>query len=328
MWWKQKGLSFKRGLRELKNDDDALELASIAESKKCEMEIYLEHGISSEKNVLNVSVPLLTNKAQTENVEVNEDVVASEGLNDGEADNVNDEVPVDVVGSEGLNDGEDVNVNEEVHVDVMSSDGLNDGEVVNVNEEVPVHVDHGQLEEEDEDDSYGSVDSMRGVHFDDSKEERALGADDEFNHVDVGQAEAELNEKVNNMKDKHATSVRSPMKRQGGRRRGSRQQGETSGVDKDGGNEGTRGNVDGFAPSNVENMYTMEEDYESEELLSGAETSDGEARPKYQEEEDELQLRLLFSVHALPPFMSHQCKRKQQQRIDSEVEKDEDRRED
>ncbi|KAJ1428938.1 hypothetical protein SESBI_08654 [Sesbania bispinosa] len=28
-------------------------------------------------------------------------------------------------------------------------------------------------------------------------------------------------------------------------------------------------------------MYTMEEDYESEELLSGAETSDEEARPKY-----------------------------------------------
>ncbi|KAJ1428939.1 Transposase, MuDR, plant [Sesbania bispinosa] len=34
-------------------------------------------------------------------------------------------------------------------------------------------------------------------------------------------------------------------------------------------------------PSNVENKYTMEGDYESEELLSGTETSDGEARPKY-----------------------------------------------
>ncbi|KAJ1375713.1 hypothetical protein SESBI_50706 [Sesbania bispinosa] len=184
MWWKQKGVSFKRGLRELKNDDDALELASFAEK-------------------------------------VNEDVVASEGLNDGEVDNVNEEVPVDVVGSEGLNDGEAVNVNEEVPVDVMGSDGLNDGEAVNVNEEVPVHVDHGHLEAEVENDSYGSVDSMRGVHFDDFEEERALGAGDEFNHAYVGQAEAELNKKVNNMKDKHATSVRSPMKRQGGRRRGS-----------------------------------------------------------------------------------------------------------
>ncbi|KAJ1376302.1 hypothetical protein SESBI_50076 [Sesbania bispinosa] len=253
MWWKQKGVSFKRGLRELKNDEDALELACVADSKKCEMEIYLEHGMSNEKNVLSVSVPLLTNNAQTENVEVNEDVVASEGLKDV---NVNEEVPVD------FNVDETVNVNEEVPDDVIGSEGLKDGEAfnvndevpvnVNVNEEVPVDVDNGQVYDEAEDDSDGSVDSMRGVHFDDSEEERALGADDGFNHADVGHAEAELNEK-----------------------------GETSGVDRDGGIEGSRGNVDGFTPANVQNMYIMDEEYESDELLSGAETSDGEARPKY-----------------------------------------------
>ncbi|KAJ1413118.1 hypothetical protein SESBI_19877 [Sesbania bispinosa] len=207
-------------------------------------------------------VPLLTNNAQTENVEVNEDVVASEGLKDvnvneevpvdfnvNETVNVNEEVPEDVIGSEGLKDGEAFNVNDEVPINVIGSEGLKDGVPVNVNvnEEVPVDVDNGQVDDEAEDDSDGSVDSMRGVHFDDSEEERALGADDGFNH-----AEAELNEK-----------------------------GETSGVDRDGGIEGSRGNVDGFTPANVQNMYIMDEEYESDELLSGAETSDGEARPKY-----------------------------------------------
>ncbi|KAJ1382490.1 hypothetical protein SESBI_44215 [Sesbania bispinosa] len=71
IWWKQKGISFKRGLKELKNDEDALELATITETKKCEMEIYLEHGWSCEANMRNVSVPLLSDKTQIENVQVN-----------------------------------------------------------------------------------------------------------------------------------------------------------------------------------------------------------------------------------------------------------------
>ncbi|KAJ1382193.1 hypothetical protein SESBI_44480 [Sesbania bispinosa] len=194
MWWKQKGVSFKRGLRELKNDEDAFELAAVAEIN----------------------------------------------------DNVNEEVHVHGVGSEELNDSVADNVNEEVPVHGVGSEELNDGEADNVNEEVPVHANLGQVEAEAE--SNVSVDSKRDVHFDDSEEERAQGADDVFNHAEVGQAETELNEKVNNMK------------------------GETSGVDRDGGNEGIRGNVGGFPPPNVENMYTIEEEYESEELLSGADS--------------------------------------------------------
>ncbi|KAJ1418399.1 hypothetical protein SESBI_15900 [Sesbania bispinosa] len=70
MWWKQKGVSFKRGLKVLGNDEDALELANIAESKRCEMEIYLEHGISSPKKTVQVSVPLIADRSETENVQV------------------------------------------------------------------------------------------------------------------------------------------------------------------------------------------------------------------------------------------------------------------
>ncbi|KAJ1430024.1 hypothetical protein SESBI_08094 [Sesbania bispinosa] len=47
-----------------------------------------------------------------------------------------------------------------------------------------------------------SDDSLRGVYFEDSEEERALGADDGFMHPEVGQAEAELNDKVRMMKEK------------------------------------------------------------------------------------------------------------------------------
>ncbi|KAJ1411575.1 hypothetical protein SESBI_21087 [Sesbania bispinosa] len=103
MW---KGIDFKRGVRELRNDEDALELCNIAVSKKCEMEIYLEHGLSSEVNVQTLKVPLLTDKTETgkvhENDVVNEDV-GYEQLNDVEVDKVNEVVNEDV-GCEQLND--------------------------------------------------------------------------------------------------------------------------------------------------------------------------------------------------------------------------------
>ncbi|KAJ1393613.1 hypothetical protein SESBI_34797 [Sesbania bispinosa] len=95
MWWKQKGVAFKRGLRELRNDEDALELCNIAVSKKCEMEIYLEHGMSSEANVKTLKVPLLTDKTESEKVHVNEVInedVGCEQLNDVGVDMVNDVV--------------------------------------------------------------------------------------------------------------------------------------------------------------------------------------------------------------------------------------------
>ncbi|KAJ1393395.1 hypothetical protein SESBI_34996 [Sesbania bispinosa] len=177
MWWKQKGVGFKRGLRKLRNDEDALELCNIAETKKREMEIHLEHGLSSEANVQNLNVPLLTDKTKTEKVQEND-----------------------------ARHGSDV---------------------------------HHTVEVEAEADSDVSEDSIRDVLFDDSEEEKALEADDGFNH-------------------------------------GTKENVETSGVHKSGENEGTGANGGVFAPENLENMYTMEEDYESAELPSGADICDDE----------------------------------------------------
>ncbi|KAJ1380571.1 hypothetical protein SESBI_45910 [Sesbania bispinosa] len=104
-----------------------------------------------------------------------------------------------------------------------------------------------------------SEDSLRDVHFEDSEEERALNADDGFMHDGVDQAEVELNEKKRG--------------RGSGQNGGTQRQniGETSGV------QNVRINVGDFAPPDLENMHTMEEEYYNEELLNGVEYSDGEA---------------------------------------------------
>ncbi|KAJ1388954.1 hypothetical protein SESBI_38706 [Sesbania bispinosa] len=239
MWWKQKGVACKRGLRELRNDEDALALCNIVVSKKCEMEIYLEHGMGSEANVKTLKVPLLTDKTETKKVQENEVInedVGCEQLNDAGVDKVNDVVNDMVnqyVGCEQLNDtGVDkVNevVNEDVGCDQLNNVGvdkvndvvndmvnpdvgceqLNDTGVDKVNEVVNEDVGCDQVNDAGDDkvsevvndmqaehgsdaeaESDASEESIRVVHFDDSEEERALGADDGFNYGDVGQAEA------------------------------------------------------------------------------------------------------------------------------------------
>ncbi|KAJ1388797.1 hypothetical protein SESBI_38781, partial [Sesbania bispinosa] len=107
-----------------------------------------------------------------------------------------------------------------------------------------------------------SEDSVRDVHFDDSEKERAIGAGDGFSIPEVGQAEADLNERVRNAQN-HAGYA-----------------GERSGVASGNGNA----NVGGFAPPDVANMHNMEEEYESEELGSDVESIDGneETRNKYE----------------------------------------------
>ncbi|KAJ1424214.1 hypothetical protein SESBI_11886 [Sesbania bispinosa] len=51
--------------------------------------------------------------------------------------------------------------------------------------------------EEENDDN--SDDSVSDVYFDDSEEERVLGMDDGFDKAEVGEAEAALNLKIENM---------------------------------------------------------------------------------------------------------------------------------
>ncbi|KAJ1428961.1 hypothetical protein SESBI_08681 [Sesbania bispinosa] len=272
MWWKQKGVAFKRGLRELRNDEDALELCNIAVSKKCEMEIYLEHGMSSEANVKTLKVHSLTDKTESEKVHVNEVInedVGCEQLNDAGIDMVNDVVNPDV-GCEQLNDTVVDKVNEVVNEDV-GCEQLNDagGDKVNdmandmVNEDMGLGqlndtgVDKAQHGSDAEDESDASEESIRDVHFDDSEEERALGADDGFNYGDVGQAEAELNEKLENMKK----GVR-----------GTNERGETSGVHRSGGNEGTAANVDTSAQDGDNAEATPIETQQSQQAHNSQQT--------------------------------------------------------
>ncbi|KAJ1376008.1 hypothetical protein SESBI_50402 [Sesbania bispinosa] len=141
MWWKEKGATFKRGLKQLCNDEDALELASVAVEKNCEMEIYLEH-VNEVENDVNQTV-VEENVTHTEvEVEVNETDVNMNQI----------EVPGSVPNSE------------------MGNEGMNDNEAGI----------HENCENEAEVDRDSSDDSMRDVHFEDDEEERAIGADDGF----------------------------------------------------------------------------------------------------------------------------------------------------
>ncbi|KAJ1376004.1 Papain-like cysteine peptidase superfamily [Sesbania bispinosa] len=162
-----------------------------------------------------------------------------------------------------------VNVTEnvEVNVDETVQLNVNEGETVWVNDGESVQVNKGEIvplnEGEEGAESDTGEDSVRGIHFDDSKEERAIGYDDGFRHDEVGQAEAELNERLKNMKRQvggNRNGEGSASGQNGGR--GSRQQGETSGVNRDGENDNIGGNVGGFAPPDVTNMHTMKEEYE------------------------------------------------------------------
>ncbi|KAJ1431586.1 hypothetical protein SESBI_07123 [Sesbania bispinosa] len=61
-----------------------------------------------------------------------------------------------------------------------------------------------------EEDVYSSDESVKGVYFDDSEEERDMG-DDGFNLPDVGAAEATLNEELQKMKELNALTQEDDM---------------------------------------------------------------------------------------------------------------------
>ncbi|KAJ1410545.1 hypothetical protein SESBI_21859 [Sesbania bispinosa] len=217
MWWKEKWATYKKGLKQLMNDEDALELTTIAENKKCEMEIYLEHSLSNMANFLPVLVTV-------QNSEIGSAPMPSQPV-----DNLNEEPNVHP-------EGVVPNVHPEVvepNVDPEGVEPIDDPEVVEANvdlEGVEPNVDPEGV------DSDCSEDSVRDVHFDDSEEERAIGADDGFSMPEVGQVEADLNERVRNAQNDAGYA------------------GERSGVASGNGNA----NVGGFAPPDVANMHNME----------------------------------------------------------------------
>ncbi|KAJ1434579.1 putative E3 ubiquitin-protein ligase [Sesbania bispinosa] len=227
---------------------------------RCEMEIYLEHGISSPKKTVQVSVPLIADKSETENVQVKATVKdvgldemqvgSSQGLGvvgDGQRDVGPDNVAAG--GSEGVrdvgpkivaacgNEGVVTDARPKIVRDVgpkivadAGSEGVRDAgaQKVEYDEVEPEIMQNLPNTKEIVAGSESSDDLVRGVHFEDNEEERALGADE---------------------------------------RTTSRGQNDD-------------GNVEGFAPPDMENMHIMEEDYETEELHSDAESSDGEGGTK------------------------------------------------
>ncbi|KAJ1428931.1 hypothetical protein SESBI_08647 [Sesbania bispinosa] len=213
------------------------------------MEIYLKHSVSSVSNVDNVCVPLISDKPRTEKGELN----------------VTENVEVNVGETVQVNEGEDVSLNDGEAVQVSEGDDENThGE----NTHDDVELNNQNLEENtdvEEAESDTSEDSVRGIHFDDSEEERVIDTDDGFRHDEVGEAETELNERLNNMKRQAGSNINAGGSAIGPNEgRGSRQRGEP------------------IAPE-VENMHAMEEEYDSEELLSGAENNDieGDGKPRH-----------------------------------------------
>ncbi|KAJ1404670.1 hypothetical protein SESBI_26405 [Sesbania bispinosa] len=103
-----------------------------------------------------------------------------------------------------------------------------------------------------------SDDSVSDVHFDDNEEERVLGMDDGFDKAGVGDAEAALNLKTQNML-KTADEVCSPeenttevtKKKSGGRRRVNERDGEGSFHPHEESDMGRIVVVDTFNPPNV-----------------------------------------------------------------------------
>ncbi|KAJ1386164.1 hypothetical protein SESBI_41082 [Sesbania bispinosa] len=232
----------------------------------------------------------------TENVEVHvgETVQVNEGedvsLIDGEAVQVNEGEDVSLIDGEAVrvNGGEDVSLNDGEAVQVSEGDGVALNDDVQETEQTLAENTHDDVELEDQNleettdvegaESDTSEDSVRGIHFDDSEEERVIDTDDGFRHDVVGEAETELNERLNNMNRQAGSNINAGGSDSGqneGRR--SRQRGEPSGSRQHG-----EPSVVGLVAPEVANMHTMEEEYDSEELLSGAENSDieGDGKPR------------------------------------------------
>ncbi|KAJ1412172.1 hypothetical protein SESBI_20648 [Sesbania bispinosa] len=157
------------------------------------MEIYLEHGMSRESNLQFLQVPLIANNPTDYNVQVNE---VQNDVNQTEVEENVTHTEKDV------NEGNDNVTHTEVEVEVNETN-------VNVNQtKVPISVPnfemgngamndneaeiHENCETEAEVDSDSSEDSMRDVHFEDSEEERAIGADDGFTMAGMGHNEVEV----------------------------------------------------------------------------------------------------------------------------------------
>ncbi|KAJ1392282.1 hypothetical protein SESBI_35926 [Sesbania bispinosa] len=256
---REKGTTFKRGLKQLCNDDDAIELTIIAEKKQCEIEIYLEHGMSRESNLQFVQVPLISNKPVEENVQVNEvqnDVNQTEvevnkvqenvTHTEVEVNEVQDNVTyteVEVEVNETYDNGNQTKVPVSVPNSKMGNKAMNDNEA-----EI-----HENCETEAVVDSDSSENSMRDVHFEDDEEERAIGADDGFRMAGMGHNEAEIDSDTR-AEDNACDASGVDDKAGDNTHRSSFNVGDARGTT----------NVGNFVPPDVANTHNIDKEYESD----------------------------------------------------------------
>ena len=267
MWWKIPGLTLENGLRKIKLDCDALELGMLAESKKCEVDVYVEHVVSQPYIVKDlVCVDNSEGKAQ--------DVCEAQGGREGattesEAQGVGEGKAQGGAegGAEGAaeseaesaidkNQGNVANVGSNCETDVVKNNGngLNssaDKEHGLRNSDNGVGKDNEVDSESETDESYVAIESESDesdVDFEpiDSEEERDLELDD-------GLGEERDKRKQKKQKTKFAERA---------------------------GSSGHR--ADGRGCEVDDSMHVIDDAYSSDELYSGVESdSDGENIPKY-----------------------------------------------
>ncbi|KAJ1375419.1 hypothetical protein SESBI_51032 [Sesbania bispinosa] len=243
LWWKGKKESMKKSLKKLVEDNDAFELAAFAVNNKSEVDIYVEHVEENAEIVQGTEVNLNSNPLGSDkgpNVEKEADVNVVPAVNEG----VVNVVPV---------------VNE-----VPEVAGVNDMAGGNEDNEL----------------NYSSDGSVKGIHFSDSEEERGLGLDDGFDNAEIGEAEAVLNQQIENMKKNNVVvdmvGDGAPVKKKKTPRMG-RMGSVGIAIDVE------RLAVNSFVPPNLNTMHAMDEEYNSDELDSELDDDniDGVARPKY-----------------------------------------------
>lgn len=223
LWWKVKRSNSDEFYKELVVDSDAMEAGSDSLSNNCQCDIYVEHVLSCVEAAEDGYVPeVLMNDQMEQGGRTEEGIVGR-----------------DERGKHGGNEKGTSGRNEKGKgIDVGGSGGV---------------------DPTDNDDA-SSDDSVEGIHFDDSEEERNLGMEDGFNIPEVEDVVPQVRPPVDVGVD------------------------ENQDVGSGGVGLGAVPLVDAFVPEDIENMHVMETIYSSEELDSGddgdSEDSDG-GKPKY-----------------------------------------------
>ncbi|KAJ1402249.1 hypothetical protein SESBI_28144 [Sesbania bispinosa] len=145
LWWKRKGSKGQFEWVEIKEDVIAVELATHADAKKCEVHVFVEHSV-------NIGTNVEENRVLTYHEGGGDGVVR-----DGGVSGVRQKLPIRDKG---------VIVNEVVNEDNVDMDDAVGDDTIR-------------------DDSEASSDeSVKDVYFDDSEEDRDMGLDDGFSDME------------------------------------------------------------------------------------------------------------------------------------------------